>query len=75
MDSEKAEKLYRQYYALTGSDQDAQTKERNLFTIYRTEGVVYAAKLEMASGVYEITEDQLINSFRPIHQDWKTGET
>lgn len=62
-------------YALTGSDQDAQAKERNLFTLHRTEGVVYAAKLEMASGVYEITEDQLINSFRPIHQDWKTGET
>lgn len=62
-------------YALTGSDQDTQTKEQNLFTLHRTEGVVYAAKLEMASGIYEITEEQLINSFRLIHQDWKTGET
>ena len=62
-------------YALTGSDQDAQAKEQNLFTLHRTEGVIYAAKLEMASGIYEITEEQLINSFRLIHQDWKTGET
>ena len=63
------------FIAVTGSDQDTQTKEQNLFTLHRTEGVVYAAKLEMASGIYEITEEQLINSFRLIHQDWKTGET
>jgi len=61
-------------YALTGSDQDTQATEQNMFTLQRTEGVVYAAKLEMASGVYEITEEQLINSFRLIYQDWKTGE-
>ena len=62
-------------YSLTGSDRDTQATEPNLFTLYRTEGVVYAAKLEKASGVYGITQEQLINSFRLIHQDWKTGET
>ena len=62
-------------YSLTGSDRDTQATEPNLFTLYRTEGVVYAAKLEMASGVYGVTQEQLINSFRLIHQDWKTGET
>lgn len=61
-------------YALTGSDQNTQVTEQNLFTLYRTEGIVYAAKLETGSGVYAITEEQLINSFRLIQQDWKTGE-
>lgn len=61
-------------YALTGSDQKTQATERNLITLYRTESVVYAARLETGSGVYGITEDQLINSFRLIQQDWKTGE-
>lgn len=62
-------------YALTGSDQNTHDTAWNLFTLNRTEGINYAAKLETASGLYGITEDQLINSFRLIHQDWKTGET
>ena len=61
-------------YALTGSDQNTQVTEQNLFTLYRTEGIVYAARLESGSGAYALTEEQLINSFRLIHQDWKTGE-
>lgn len=62
-------------YALTGSDQEAQATERNLFAVHRTEGIMYAAKLEIGAETYGITEDQLINSFRLIHQDWKSGET
>lgn len=62
-------------YGLTGSDQNTQETAWNLFTLNRTEGINFAAKLETASGLYGITEDQLINSFRLIHQDWKTGET
>lgn len=62
-------------YSLTGSDQNTQDTAWNLFTLNRTEGINFAAKLETASGVYGITEEQLINSFRLIYQDWKTGET
>lgn len=62
-------------FVLTGSDRDAQSVENNRFVLYRTEGVNYAAKLETASGMYGVTEENLINSFRLIHQDWKTGET
>ena len=62
-------------YGLTGSDQNTQETAWNLFTLNRTEGINFAGKLETGSGLYGITEDQLINSFRMIHQDWKTGET
>lgn len=62
-------------YALTGTDRDTQAVEQNRFILYQAEGVVYAGKLGMASGLYGITEEQLINSFHLIHQDWRTGET
>ena len=45
------------------------------FAFYRAEGVVYAAKLEANAAGFGITENQLINSFHLIQQDWKTGET
>ena len=62
-------------YALTGSDREELAAENNRFVLHRTEGVLYAARLEAASGAWGITEDDLINSFHLIHQDWKTGET
>ena len=62
-------------HILTGSDQEVQLNQRNLFALHRTEGVMYAAKLEEGSAAFGITEEQLINSFRLILQDWKSGET
>ncbi len=62
-------------YALTGSEQDTQLAEQNCFILHQGEDIVYACKLGMASGIYGITEDQLMNSFHLIYQDWKSGET
>lgn len=62
-------------YALSGSNRETQATENNRFVLYRAEDVVYAARLEIASAIYGITQEQLINSFRLIRQDWKTGET
>ena len=62
-------------FAFTGSDREEQAVENNRFVLYRTEGVLYAARLEADCAAWGITEDDLINSFHLIHQDWKTGET
>lgn len=62
-------------YVLTGSEQDALAAEQNRFILHQGDDVVYACKLGMASGIYGITEDQLINSFHLIYQNWKSGET
>ena len=47
----------------------------NRFVLYRTESTVYAANLEVASAAYGFSQEDLINSFHLILQDWKTGET
>ena len=62
-------------FALTGTDRETLALENNRFVLYRTEGVVYAARLEAVSAGYGITQDDLIKSFHLIHQDWNTGET
>ena len=62
-------------YVLTGSEQGTQSIAQNRFILHQGDGVVYACKLGMASGIYGITDDQLINSFHLIYQDWKSGET
>ena len=62
-------------YVLTGSEQDTQAAEQNRFILHQGDDVVYACKLGMASGIYGITEDQLMNSFHLIYQDWKSGDT
>lgn len=61
-------------YALTGQDREQQALTDNRFVVYKGESVVYAAHMEVASGALEITPDDIINSFRLIRQDWKTGE-
>lgn len=60
-------------YALTGSDRESQALEGNRFALYRADGVVYAARLDPAASQYGVTEEKLIESFRLIHQQWKTG--
>lgn len=70
----KAEKLL-SIYALTGSDRQITAEEGNRFTLYKTDGVTYAAALEVAALSYGVTEEILLDSFRLIHMDWKSGET
>lgn len=62
-------------YILTGNDRDEESVRGGRFVLYRTESVSYAAKLESGAEEYGITEESLINSFRMIRQNWRTGET
>lgn len=62
-------------YALTGADRETQALAENRFLLLRGEYTVYAAYMEVASGALSISREDLINCFRLIHQDWKTGET
>lgn len=61
-------------FMLTAQDREEQAVMDNRFVIYKNESVIYAARLEVASGALRITQDDLIKSFRLIRQDWKTGE-
>ena len=62
-------------YVFTGSSRDEEAAQDGRFALYRSEGVAYAAKLEPTAAEYEITEEHLVESFRLIRQDWRTGET
>lgn len=62
-------------YVFTGSNRDEEAVKDGRFALYRSEGVAYAASLNVAAAEYDITEDYLIESFRLIRQDWQTGET
>ena len=62
-------------YVLTGQKREEQAITENRFVLYRTDSTVYAAKLEVLSGSYNLTKQDLIGDFRLIMQDWKTGET
>ena len=46
----------------------------NRFILHKGENVIYAARLEVASGALSITQEDLISSFRLITQAWKSGE-
>lgn len=59
---------------LKGQDREEQAVLDNRFAVYKGESVIYAARLEVASGALRITQDNLIKSFRQIRMDWKTGE-
>jgi len=62
-------------YVMTGSDRENQASSDNRFPLYRTDDVVYAARLDPIAAEYGITKQSLINSFSLIHQDWQTGDT
>ena len=62
-------------FVLTGVDRDEQAAQNGRFPLYRSEGVAYAAQLDIAAPEYNITEESLQESFRLIRQDWQTGET
>lgn len=61
-------------YVFTGSSRDEDAVKDGRFALYRTEGVAYAARLEEGALQYGVTEEHLIDSFRQIRQDWRTGE-
>lgn len=61
-------------YALSGQDREAQSIAENRFVLHKSETVIYAARMEVASGALEISQADLIQSFRLIRQDWNTGE-
>jgi len=61
-------------HAFSGQDREKLALEQNRFVLYKSESTVYAAHLEVASGAVSITQENLINGFYLIRQDWKTGE-
>ena len=68
-----AEKIF-SVYVLTGNTREEQSVTDNRFPLYKGKSVIYAARLEVASGALLITQNDLINGFRLIRQDWNTGE-
>ena len=62
-------------HVLTGPKREEQGTINNRFVIHRTETVVYAAQLEVASGAYGLSREGLIHNFHLIVRDWNTGET
>lgn len=61
--------------ALTGQKREIDATADGRFALLRADGVVYAAALGRDAQMYDITEEQIIKSFRLIQSDWKTGET
>ncbi len=61
-------------YALSGQDREEQAIAENRFVLLKSENLVYAARMEVASGVLEITQADLMESFHLIRRDWNTGE-
>lgn len=61
-------------YVLTGTAREEQAQQHNRFVLHRGESVIYAARMEVASGALSIAQEDLINSFRLIRQAWNTGE-
>ena len=68
-----AEKIF-SVYVFSGQDREEQAIANNRFLLHKSENTVYAARMEVASGALEITQDDLIKSFHLIYQAWNTGE-
>jgi len=71
--NQQADKVFT-VYALTGQDREEQAVTENRFVLHRSESTVYAAHMEVASGLMEISREDMIAGFHLIRQDWKTGE-
>lgn len=59
----------------TGASRDEDAQKDGCFPLYRTEGVSYAASLLEYAPQYGITKEYLMDAFRLIRQDWRTGES
>lgn len=62
-------------YVFTDSSRDEDSVADGRFALYRAEGIAYAAKLSSYADAFDITQEQLVDSFHLIRQDWQTGET
>lgn len=62
-------------YVLTGQKREEEAVIDNRFVLHRTESTVYAANLDVSSGAYGFSKEELIRSFHLILEDWNTGET
>ena len=69
-----AEKLLT-IYALTGSDREEAAVTDGRFVLHRGDSVIYCAKMEDIVSVNGINKENLIDHFRLIQLEWKTGET
>jgi hypothetical protein len=72
-DNHSAQKIF-SIFAFTGQNREEQAVQDNRFTVYKNDSVIYAARLEVASGALCITQNDLIETFRLIQKDWKAGE-
>lgn len=59
---------------LDGQNREQQAVTDNRFVVYRSDTVIYAARMEVASGALSMGREDLINRFHIIYQVWKTGE-
>ena len=57
--------------AYTGDDRNQAAQANNQFVLYQTNSVVYAAKLEVQSAAYGITQESLTGAFRLMGMDLK----
>jgi len=62
-------------YAFTGNGRTVNAKSGGLFVLSETNEVTYGAALGSLARSEGITEDNLIQRFNFIQEDWKTGET
>lgn len=62
-------------YALSGQNREAQASAEEYVELYRTDTVIYVAKLEVCASEYGLNALTVKDSFHLIQQDWKTGET
>ena len=62
-------------YALTGSDREEAALADDRFILHRGDGVIYCAQMEDIVAMNGITQEDLIDHFRLIQLEWKTGET
>ncbi len=62
-------------YIFSGQNREEQSVAEGRFVLYRTESVIYSAYLEDYAQDYQLTQENVVYSFRMIQQDWKTGET
>ena len=61
--ADKTETKILTVYAFTGTDREEQAGESNRFVLLRTGGTTYCARLEVASGRLELTQEGLITGF------------
>lgn len=62
-------------YIFTGQNREERSVAEDRFVLHRTESVIYSASLEESAEDYQLTQENVVYSFRLIQQDWKTGET